>query len=294
VASPSGGGLTRWLFVGDIRFVTSGDRAGDSAFYDAVYGAFGGQLDAAIRAEAFDEDIGQNSWLTADEFRRFFGWLGLDASSHVLDVASGSGGPALFMMTETGCRVTGVELHQAGVAAAKDAARRRGVGDRARFVCGDAREPLPFAEASFDAVVCIDSINHVYERQQVFAEWHRVLRPGGGALFTDPLTITGRVSREELLARSGSLGDQVFTPLGEDERLLRAAGFADIQVEDVTSNTATVAAARRTARAGHAAELDEIEGSAANANYQSYLRVVELLATERRLSRLAYLTHRPL
>ena len=265
-----------------------------SAFYDAVYGTFGGQLSAAIRAEAFDEDIGQNSWLTADEFRGFFGWLELDASSEVLDVASGSGGPALFMVANTGCRVTGVELHQDGVAAANDAAGRRGVADRARFLCGDAREPLPFAEASFDAVICIDSINHVYEREQVFAGWHHVLRPGGRALFTDPLTITGRVSRGELLVRSGSLGEQVFTPVGEDERLLRAAGFADIQVEDVTANTAAVAAARRTARAAHAAELDEIEGASANARYQEYLRTVELLATERRLSRLAYLTHKPL
>jgi SAM-dependent methyltransferase len=289
VTSPSGGGLTEGLFVGDIRYVSSGD----SAFYDAVYGAFGGQLAAAIRAEAFDEDIGQNSWLTADEFRGFFGWLELDASSEVLDVASGSGGPALFMVTETGCRVTGVELHQAGVAAANDAARRRGDADRARFLRGDARAPLPFPDASFDAVVCIDSINHVFERGPVFAGWHRVLRPGGGALFTDPLTITGRVSREELLARSGSLGQQVFTPLGEDERLLRAAGFGDVRVEDVTSNMATVAAARRTARAAHAAELNELEGAAENASYQSYLRVVELLASERRLSRLVYLARKP-
>jgi hypothetical protein len=43
------------VFLGDIRTVTSGDRAADSAFYDAVYGALGGQLDAAIRAAAFDE-----------------------------------------------------------------------------------------------------------------------------------------------------------------------------------------------------------------------------------------------
>jgi hypothetical protein len=107
-------------------------------------------------------------------------------------------------------------------------------------------------------------------------------------------TITGRVSRQELLTRSGSLGEQVFAPFGEDERLLRDAGFADIQVEDVTANTATVAAARRTARAAHAAELDEIEGASANASYQEYLRVVELLATEHRLTRHAYLTRRPL
>lgn len=63
--------------------------AGDSAFYDSVYGNFGRQLAATIRAEAFEEDIGQNSWLTASEHRKFCDWLELDASSEVLEIASG-------------------------------------------------------------------------------------------------------------------------------------------------------------------------------------------------------------
>jgi SAM-dependent methyltransferase len=274
--------------------VSAGDVAADTMFYDAVYGNFGGQLAAAIRAEAFAEDIGQNSWLTAREHRMFFVWLGLDASSEVLEVGSGSGGPALFMARETGCRVTGIELHEGGVAAANDAARKRQLADRAQFTTGDARDRLRFASGSFDAVLCVDSINHIYERRRVFEEWHRVLRPGTHALFTDPLTVTGMVRREEMLIRSGSLGEQIFTAPGVNERLLRAVGFDQVRVEDVTANMAAVSAARRRARAGHAAELDEIEGSEANANYQDYLRVVELLATERRLTRLAYTAHKPL
>jgi hypothetical protein len=34
-----------------------------------------------------------------------------------------------------------------------------------------------------------------------------VLRPGGLALFTDPLTVTGLIRREEMVVRSGSLGE---------------------------------------------------------------------------------------
>jgi len=121
--------------------VDAGDRgaSGDAAFYDSVYGASGGQLAATIRAEVYDEDIGQNSWVTAEECRKHFAWLGLGASSDVLEVASGSGGPALFMARETGCSVTGIELHRAGVAAATEAAGQRGLADRARFMVGDAR-----------------------------------------------------------------------------------------------------------------------------------------------------------
>ena len=143
--------------------------ASGSRFYDTTYGAFADRLNATIRAEAFGEEIGQNSWLTADEHRRFLGWLGIDESSDVLEVASGSGGPALFMVRETGCRVVGVDLHDAAVDAANAAAAEQGLSDRARFLRGDAREPLPVDDGSFDALLCIDSINHMYERERVLA-----------------------------------------------------------------------------------------------------------------------------
>jgi SAM-dependent methyltransferase len=265
----------------------------DNEFYDTTYGGFADQLNATIRSEAFGEEIGQNSWLTADEQRRFSAWLELGASSDVLEVASGSGGPALFMVRETGCRVTGIDLHDRGVAAANEAAADHGLSDRARFVRVDAREPLPFDDGTFDALLCIDSINHMYERARVLGEWHRVLRSGGRLLFTDPITLTGMIRREEMVVRSGSMGEFVFTPPGVDEALLKAAGFGDIRAEDVTPNMAAVAAAWRRARSGHVADLDQIEGAEANAKFQQFLGVVERLASERRLSRVAYLARKP-
>jgi SAM-dependent methyltransferase len=275
--------------------MTSDEKASDAGteFYDKTYGGFADQLNASIRSEAFGEEIGQNSWLTADEFRRFFAWLEIGASSNVLEIASGSGGPALFMARETGCRVTGVDLNEAGVAAANAAAADQGLSDRTRFVRGDAREALPFDVGSFDALVCIDSINHMYDRMRVLSEWHRVLRSGGRLLFTDPITVTGMIRREEMVARSGSMGDFVFTPPGLDETLLNSAGFELTRVEDVTPNMEAVAAAWREARASHAVELDQLEGAEANAKFQEFLAVVERLASERRLSRLAFLARKP-
>jgi SAM-dependent methyltransferase len=261
-------------------------------FYDAIYGGFTEDLNAAIRAEAFGEDIGQSSWLTATEQRTFFSWLELDADSEVLEVASGSGGPALFMVHETGCRVVGVDLHEAGVDTANAAAAAQGLADRARFIHTDARGPLPFDGASFDAVQCIDSVNHMYEREHVFGEWHRVLRPGGRLLFTDPITVGGMIRRAEMIARSGGMGEFVFTPPGVDEALLRAAGFGDIRIEDVTANMAKVAADWRAARERHAGGLEQTEGPEATAALQELLRVVALLASERRLLRLAYIARK--
>ena len=77
-------------------------------FYNA-YANFDGDVLSAIRAETYGEDIGQNSWLTAEEFERFVGWLDVGGDSHLLEVASGSGGPALHVADRYGCRVTGVD-----------------------------------------------------------------------------------------------------------------------------------------------------------------------------------------
>ena len=46
-----------------------------SGHYSANYGNFQTELYAQIRHEAFGEDIGQNSWLTADEQGKFLEWL---------------------------------------------------------------------------------------------------------------------------------------------------------------------------------------------------------------------------
>src|SRR5260370_39504782 len=69
--------------------------SGQHTFYAATYGNFTTPLLAEIRAAAYGEDIGQNSWLTADELQAFLDWLGLSAPAAGLDIGRGSGGPPL-------------------------------------------------------------------------------------------------------------------------------------------------------------------------------------------------------
>src|SRR5271157_496154 len=61
--------------------------------YDANYNNFQTDLYEQIRREAFGEDIGQNSWLTADEQDRFLSWLDLSSGKTLLDVACGAWRP---------------------------------------------------------------------------------------------------------------------------------------------------------------------------------------------------------
>jgi SAM-dependent methyltransferase len=266
--------------------VTS-DKAPDVRHYDANYDRFSNDLYARIRREAFGQDIGQNSWLTADEHDRFIEWLSLTSRSRVLDVACGSGVTTLRIAQRTGCSVVGIDMHESAIAEARSATIRAGLSTRARFERADGAGKQPFDDASFDGLVCIDAINHLPNRQSVLAEWARILRPGGVLVFTDPIVVTGPLTREEMLIRS-SIGFFLFVPPGTDEQLMREAGFEVTDVVDRTENMAIIARRRREVRDLYALELRRIEGDATFDGQRRFLDVAALLAAERRLSRFAF------
>lgn len=255
--------------------------------YDAQYGRFSSDLYAAIRREAFGEDIGQNSWLTSDEHDLLIAWMSLTNDSRVLDVACGSGHTTLRIASRTGCTVDGVDIHEHAINEARGAAQERGFGSRAAFRVHDASKPLPFDDASFDALICIDAINHLPNRPVILGEWARVLKPGGVLVFTDPIVVTGPLTAEEIAIRS-SIGFFLFVPPGADERLLDGAGFTVHEVVDRTGNMARSARRRLTARQRHESDLRQIEGDETFEGQQRFLDVAARLAEECRLSRLAF------
>jgi len=252
------------------------------------YGEFEAEVNARVRKKTFGEEIGQNSWTTAEEYRGWAKALGLNQSSTVLEVASGSGGPALFLAQDVGCRVHGVDINSLGVARANEQARAMGLDSRVTFSEANADEPLPFASDTFDALLCIDAVHHFPERLQVLNDWRRVLKPQGKVLVTDPVVVTGLVSNEELSERS-SIGIFVFAPPGVYERLIEAAGFKLLKREDVTESAANVSKRWHDARAEDKAALIQIEGEERFEGLQRFFDMVHRVSRERRLSRFAYL-----
>ena len=259
--------------------------------YNSAYGYFSSEVLGQIRREAFGEDIGQNSWLTVDEYLQFISWLELQPDSNVLEIACGSGGPALFIARTTGCHITGIDNNKNGITTANKLAHEQGLSSSVSFQCADASRPLSFEDNMFDSVVCIDAINHLPNRMQVLTEWKRVLKPQGRILFTDPITVTGLLSSEEIIIRS-SIGYFLFAPYGENQRLIKEAGFELTRCEDVTANEVKVSKRWHDAREKRKENLIKVEGEKTYEDLQQFFSVVYKLSSEQRLSRFVFVARK--
>jgi 2-polyprenyl-6-hydroxyphenyl methylase/3-demethylubiquinone-9 3-methyltransferase len=102
-------------------------------------------------------------------------WQGLD----VLDLGC-AGGFMAEALARRGAHVTGIDPAREAVAAARAHAALEGLDIRYDEGSGEA---LPYTDASFDAVVCVDVLEHVTDLPAVLDEVTRVLRPGGWFLF---------------------------------------------------------------------------------------------------------------
>jgi len=192
------------------------------------------------------------------------------------------------MARTTGCHILGIDNNENGIAMGSKIAQEQGLDSKVCFQLANADEPLPFKSAVFDSVVCIDAINRLLGRARVFAEWYRVLKPGGRILFTDPIIVTGLLSNAEIATRS-SIGYFLVVPPGEDERLLKETGFELICREDVTENEVKVSKRWHDARMKRRDELTKIEGEKTFEGLQQFLATVHRLSSERRLSRFVFL-----
>ncbi|GHC76938.1 bifunctional 2-polyprenyl-6-hydroxyphenol methylase/3-demethylubiquinol 3-O-methyltransferase UbiG [Streptomyces flavofungini] len=163
-------------------------------------------------------------------FDRFIerGW----ADKRVLDVGCGGGYTTEFLHSR-GCRVYGLDVSERLIASARKHAEETGRGIEYTTGSSDA---LPYPDASFDVITCLDVLEHVQNPAQAVQEIHRVLTPGGIFLY-DTINRTFRsqlimiwlaerilgvipkgahvwhdfITPAEMLAYLGSSG---FTPLG--------------------------------------------------------------------------------
>jgi sarcosine/dimethylglycine N-methyltransferase len=106
------------------------------------------------------------------------GLAGITAGMSVLDVGSGVGGPARFLAETCGCRVTGVDLSEPFVDAARYLTGRTGQSGQVSFETASALT-LPFGDGGFDAVLLQHVAMNIADRARLYREIRRVLKAGG-------------------------------------------------------------------------------------------------------------------
>jgi SAM-dependent methyltransferase len=257
--------------------------------YNKVYEEFDSPLKRQLRSEAYSEDIGQHSWVTANDLEKDISRLKLSRASRLLDLGCGPGGPLTFVAGHVGCKSSGIDVSGKAIAAARARAASLGLERLTEFCEGNLNLPLPFVSGSFDAVMSLDVIIHLQDRLSAFREVARVLVPAGKFLFTDAGVITGAICGDEVRLRSVH-GHTQFVPPGFNEKLLRLAGFRVIDCEDRTASLLKIAGGRLTARLNHRQELEALEGTSYFEQEQRYLETVVELSKRGAVSRLMYLT----
>lgn len=263
----------------------------NSAFYSEQYQRFSSQLAAKIRRLVYGNDIGQQGWRTLDEQDAIVSLVNEHAPCDVLDVACGSGGPSLALVQRTECRLIGVDAERAAIEWARRRSDELGSSSIAQFEVCDCDRVLPFGDAAFDIVICIDALLHLADRKAAVTDWARCLRAGGRLLFTDAAVLTGPISKMDIDVRA-SQGPFTIVPPGANENAIETAGLALLRREDTTEAAAILASRWFEARERLSPDLIKEEGAEFFTNRQRFLAKTAELAASARLSRFLYLAEK--
>jgi len=165
----------------------------------------------------------------------------LERGQRVLDVGCGTGAPACRLVSEHDVEVVGITTSEVGVAAATERARSAGLAAATFEVRDGTANGLP--DASFDRVWVMESSHLMPDRQALFSECVRVLRPGGRLVLCDVIRrreipfLELRDRREEFAVLRAAFGAARMDPLADYAAYAEKAGLTPDEVVDITAET---------------------------------------------------------
>jgi SAM-dependent methyltransferase len=172
---------------------------------------------------------------------RLVEFVGIDANSEVLDVATGAGAVLVAAAARVGTegRIVGIDLTPAMIARAAAETERRLLSNVK--LCVMDGERLKFAAASFDRVLCSFGLQAFADPRTALAGFHRVLRPGGRVGIVYPLGWPFDCDsrwrwQADLLRAFGCALEAAETALhpADVPIALRDVGFGDVETREVT------------------------------------------------------------
>jgi SAM-dependent methyltransferase len=148
------------------------------------------EREQAFHDHAFTDSIRAPVWgfykvtgSSREAFRQMLLAEGL-SGKRVLEFGSGAAAQAFFL-ADRGARVTGIDISPVAVEQGRRRAAEERLGDQIDFRVMDA-ERLDFPDRTFD-LVCGSAVLHHLDLSLAYPEIARVLRPGGSAIFVEPL-----------------------------------------------------------------------------------------------------------
>jgi ubiquinone/menaquinone biosynthesis C-methylase UbiE len=212
----------------------------------------GAAILAGLRAMGKDIDhLTPDDLAPVDEFHggqrpatiRLAGLLGLSGNERLLDVGSGLGGPSRFLAWRYCVQVSGVDLTAEFVRIAEMLTRRTGLVGKVDYRQGNALE-LPFDDASFDVVWSQNAAMNIADRDRLYREMRRMLKPGGKLALQEVAAGPGGPPHFPVQwARQPAIS--FLFSADETRAKLEAAGFRVVTWQDTTQE-ALEAASRRT------------------------------------------------
>jgi ubiquinone/menaquinone biosynthesis C-methylase UbiE len=147
------------------------------------------------------------------------------SNSRVLEVAPGPGYLSIALAKSGKYHVTGLDISKSFVEIARAKAKEVGVAVDFRF--GNASD-MPFANESFEFIICTAAFKNFAQPVRAIAEMHRVLTPGGQALIVD---LRRDASRAAINAMVEAMGlnwiNTQFTKLSFNQMLIKSAYLPD-------------------------------------------------------------------
>ncbi|WP_299400055.1 class I SAM-dependent methyltransferase [Pelagibius sp.] len=197
------------------------------------------RLQAALRDDGVDPD--KPSVATLAPYDQFHGrglevteeiaeTLTVTPEDHLLDIGSGIGGPARYMATRFGCRVTGIDLTEEFCAVARRLTALLGLEERVDFHQGNALA-MPFADAGFAGAYSMNVSMNIADKAAFYGEIHRVLKPGGWLMLSEIALGPGGGPDYPTPWAATPASSFLVTPQQTEEGL-QAAGFADIRLRE--------------------------------------------------------------